>query len=124
MILKYMEEAEKTEELIDINHFAKIKFRVGKIVEAEMVPKSKKLIKLKVDLGTDLGVRQILSGVAQYYSPETLVGKRVVVVANLKPATLMGELSEGMLLAASNDDDSALCVLEIPDQINLGSPVN
>ena len=119
-----MEEAEKTEELIDINHFAKIKFRVGKIVEAEMVPKSKKLIKLKVDLGTDLGVRQILSGVAQYYSPETLVGKRVVVVANLKPATLMGELSEGMLLAASNDDDSALCVLEIPDQINLGSPVN
>lgn len=111
------------ENLIDIEQFAKVQFRVAKIEAAEMVPKSKKLIKLQIDLGPKLGKRQILSGVAQYYTPESLIGKRIVVVANLKPATLMGENSQGMLLAASNENGSALCILEPSEQIELGATV-
>ena len=87
------------------------------------IGKSKKLIKLQIDLGPKLGKRQILSGIAQYHTPETLIGKRIVVVANLKPATMMGEQSNGMLLAASNDDGSALCILEPTDNIELGATV-
>lgn len=111
------------EELIDISVFAKVKFRVGKIEAAELLPKSKKLLKLQVDLGPKLGKRQILSGIAKHYTPETLIGKRIVVVANLKPATMMGEQSAGMLLAASNADDSVLAILEPADAIELGSEV-
>ncbi|MCO6432130.1 MAG: methionine--tRNA ligase subunit beta [Deltaproteobacteria bacterium] len=108
---------------IDIEQFAKIKLRVGRVESAEALPKSKKLIKLQVDLGGTLGKRQILAGVAQYYTPEQLIGKRIVVVSNLKPATLMGEQSQGMLLAASNDDGSALSILEPDEKIQLGASV-
>jgi len=111
------------ENLIDIEQFAKVELRVGRVESAEMVPKSKKLIKLQVDLGPALGKRQILSGVAQYYTPESLVGKHIIVVANLKPATLMGEQSQGMLLAASNADGSALNILEPASNIELGATV-
>jgi len=92
----------KDEELISIEDFAKIQLRTAKILEAEKVKKSKKLIKLKVDLGNE--VRQILAGVAEYYEPEYLVGKNIIVVANLKPAKLMGLDSQGMMLAASNGE--------------------
>ena len=112
-----------SEPLIDIEHFSKVKLRVGRIESAEAVPKSKKLIKLQVDLGEQLGMRQVLAGIAQFYSAENLVGKRVVVVSNLKPATLMGLESQGMLLAASNDDNSVLSILEPPDTIQLGAVV-
>ena len=88
--------------LISIDDFAKVQLRVGQIVAAERLEKSEKLVKLKVDLGEERGPRQILAGIAKHYAPESLLGRKIVVVANLKPAKLMGELSEGMLLAASD----------------------
>lgn len=86
-------------EAISIDEFGKIDLRVAKILSAEPVPKSKKLLKLEVDLGFEK--RTVVSGISQYYKPEDLVGKSVAFVANLKPATLMGVESHGMVLAAS-----------------------
>ncbi len=85
-----------TEE-ITIEEFQKIDLRVGLVVEAERIPGTR-LLKLIVDLGGER--RQIISGIAEWYKPEDLVGKRVVVVANLKPKRIRGYLSEGMILAA------------------------
>ena len=79
----------------------KVDLRTGKILEAEKVKKSKKLIKLKVDIGDE--TRQVLAGIAEAYEPDQLVGRTVVLVANLKPAKLMGIESEGMILAGSAD---------------------
>lgn len=87
-----------TKAKIDFEDFEKLDLRVGQILEAEAVPKSKKLLKLQVNLGFE--VRTIVSGIHLAYKPEELVGKKVVVVANLKPATLMGIESQGMILAA------------------------
>jgi methionyl-tRNA synthetase len=109
------------EELIDIEHFAKVKLRVGLVTSAEAVPKSKKLLKLQVSLGEQLGTRQILSGIAQFYSPETIVGKRIIVVANLQAAKLMGLESQGMLLAGSTDDNSVLEILVPDEKLPLGT---
>jgi methionyl-tRNA synthetase len=86
---------------ISIDDFIKVELRVAKIVAAEAVPKSKKLLKLQVDLGAEQ--RTIVAGIAEAYTPETLVGRTIVVVANLKPAKLMGIESNGMVLAASTD---------------------
>lgn len=109
------------DDLISIDDFMKIKLRVARIEAAEAVPKSSKMLRLQLDLGP-LGKRQILSGIAKFYTPESLIGKHIVVVANLKPAKLMGLESEGMLLAASSDDGSQLVVLE-PTSIPPGSVV-
>jgi methionyl-tRNA synthetase len=79
----------------------KVELRVAKVLEAEGVPKSKKLVKLKVDVGGEQ--RIIVAGIAEAYQPEQLVGRTVVIVANLKPAKLMGIESNGMILAASSD---------------------
>jgi methionyl-tRNA synthetase len=87
---------------IGIDEFDKVDLRVGQVIAAEKLPKSKKLLKLQVDLGFEK--RQILSGIALHISPESLIGKKVVIVANLKPAKLMGEESQGMLLCISNED--------------------
>jgi len=87
---------------ITIDDFMKVDLRTAKILEAENVKKSKKLIKLKVDLGTEQ--RQVLAGIAEAYEPEQLVGRTVILVANLKPAKLMGLESQGMILAGSNGD--------------------
>ena len=84
-----------------IDDFMKVDLRVARVLEAEAVPKSKKLIKLKVDIGTEQ--RTLLAGIAEAYLPEQLVGKTVVIVANLKPAKLMGIESNGMVLAASSN---------------------
>jgi len=89
-------------ELIGIEDFAKVQLRVGKIVAAEKVEKSDKLVKLKVDIGTE--TRQIVAGIGKHYTPEQLLDRSVVVVANLKPAKLMGVESQGMLLAASSGE--------------------
>jgi methionyl-tRNA synthetase len=91
---------------ITIDEFRKVALRVGKVVAAERVPKSAKLLKLQVDIGAEQ--RQIVAGIATKYAPEDLVGKRVVIVANLKPAKLMGVESQGMVLAAGDDEVSAL----------------
>ena len=92
--------------------------RVGTIVAAEPVPKSSKLLRLQVDLG-EATPRQIVAGIAQHYAPEKLVGTQVVIVANLKPAKLMGVESRGMVLAAS--DPSGLAVLRIDKPLSNGS---
>lgn len=110
-------------ELIDIDHFARVKLRVGTIESVQPVPKSKKLLKLSVNLGS-LGHRQVLAGVAPYFSdPQALVGRSIVVVANLKPAQLMGETSQGMLLAASTDDGSILHLVSPQGEVPAGSTV-
>ncbi|WP_027638484.1 methionine--tRNA ligase [Clostridium cadaveris] len=108
-------------EEITIDDFDKIDLRVVKVLECEPVPKAKKLLKLKVDLGGE--ERQVISGIAQFYKPEELVGKYVVLVANLKSVKLRGELSQGMILAASTDDDSKLFTVSIPGELPTGSQV-
>jgi methionyl-tRNA synthetase len=91
---------EGTAAMIDIDAFKSVDLRVARVVSAEKVEKSKKLLKLQVEIGKEQ--RQIIAGIAESYSPEQLTGKLVVVVVNLKPATLMGHRSEGMLLAAAS----------------------
>jgi len=97
-------------ELISIDDFKKIQLRTAKIIEAENVPKSKKLIKLQVEVGEEK--RQIVAGIAEYYSPEQLIGKLVIIVYNLQPAKLMGTESHGMLLAANKDGKLSLITVE------------
>jgi methionyl-tRNA synthetase len=92
---------------IDIAEFAKVELRAAKITAAEKIAGSKKLVRLQVDLGSD--VRQVVAGIADAYEAETLVGKTVIVVANLKPAKLMGVESNGMVLAGSIDGKAVLC---------------
>ncbi len=88
---------------IAIDQFMQIELRVATILAAEPVPKSEKLLKMSIDVGEESGPRQIVAGIAKAYAPEALVGKQVVVVANLQPAKLMGVQSNGMVLAASLD---------------------
>ncbi len=87
--------------LIGIEDFMNVELRTAKILECEKVPKAKKLLKLKVDLGYEQ--RQVVSGIAKWYTPEELIGKRIILVANLKPATLCGIESNGMILASGEE---------------------
>ncbi len=96
---------------IGIEDFDKLDLVVGKIIEAKKHPKADKLLVFKVDIKTE--VRQIVSGIAKFYKPEELVGKKVIVVKNLKPIKLRGEDSYGMLLCASKSDDSLLELIEV-----------
>lgn len=84
---------------ISIDDFAKVELRVGVVKVAERVPKSDKLLRLEVDIGTE--VRQVVAGIAEAYAPETLIGRKVVIVANLAPRKLRGLESNGMIVAAS-----------------------
>jgi methionyl-tRNA synthetase len=95
---------------IDITEFAKVELRAAVIKEAEKIAGSKKLVKLLVDLGSE--TRQVVAGIAESYAPEALVGKRIVLVANLKPAKLMGVESNGMVLAGSVDGQAVLCTFD------------
>ena len=106
--------------IIGIEQFYEIKLRSGEITACEKVPKAKKLLKLTVDDGRH--GRQIVSGIAKWYSPEELVGKKIVFVANLAPAKLCGELSEGMILAADAGDDDVK-VLFLDKDIPNGSTI-
>jgi methionyl-tRNA synthetase len=90
--------------LIGIEDFIKVEMRVGEILTAERIPKSDKLLRFTIDLG-EAEPRQILAGIAEYYEPETLVGRKIVVVSNLKPRKLRGLESQGMVLAASVGDE-------------------
>ena len=84
---------------ISIQDFQRVRLVTGRILEAERVPKSNKLVRLQVDLGSEK--RQVVAGIATRYEPEALVGRNVVIVANLRPAKLMGVESNGMVLAAT-----------------------
>lgn len=105
---------------ITIEDFDKIELCVGKILEAKKHPKADKLLVFKVDVGSD--VRQIVSGISKWYKPESLIGKKVVVVKNLAPVKLRGEMSCGMLLCASDSSDENLELLNI-DTLNPGDEI-
>ena len=105
--------------LLDIG-FSKIDLRVATVLEAELVPKSEKLLKLNVDTGLDN--RIILSGIAKYYDPKDLINKQVMVIVNLEPRKMMGIDSEGMLLLAE-DPDGSLKLMQPEDKITNGSIV-
>jgi len=111
---------EMVKQLLPVDDFRKIELRVAKVLSCEKVPKSDKLLKLQISLGNEQ--RQIVAGIAQHYAPESLVGKKIVVVANLQPAKLMGQESNGMLLAASTDDNR-LSILTLESDLPEGSVV-
>lgn len=104
--------AEKKAPLISIDEFMKTDLRIAEILTAEKVRKSKKLICMTVSLGDE--VRTVVSGIAQYYEPEQLIGKHVIFVSNLKPAKLMGIESQGMILAASKDGKLQVPFVDMP----------
>jgi len=105
-------------EEITVDDFFKVELRVAKVLSAEKVPKAKKLLKLQLDDGGD--GRQIVSGIAQYYEPKDLVGKKIILVANLKPAKLCGVDSCGMLIASEREDGS-IAVTFIDDSVPVGT---
>ncbi len=109
----------KKAEVVTVEDLSKLDLRIGKIVKAEKIEKSRKLVKLEVDIGDE--VRQIVAGIAETYSPQELVGKEVVVVANMKPAKLMGVESRGMILAADVDGKAVLLTPE--REVPVGSRV-
>jgi methionyl-tRNA synthetase len=106
--------------LIEIGQFFETSLKVGTVLEAEEVPKSKKLLKLQVSLGED-DTRQVVAGIKEFYSAQELIGTQVCVVANLKPAKLMGMMSEGMLLAAKDED--GLCLVRPEKPKKAGTPI-
>ena len=116
---KALEKPSKEE--ITIDDFDKLELVVGQILEAKHHEKAEKLLVFKVNIGTE--VRQIVSGIAKYYKPEELIGRKVVVVKNLKTIKLRGEESKGMLLCASNDDDSKLELIKI-EGLNPGDKIS
>jgi methionyl-tRNA synthetase len=106
--------------LIEITDFAKIDLRVGEVRSAERIPKADKLLLLNVDIGEEKP-RQILAGIAQYYAPEQLVGRKIVVVANLKPRKLRGHESQGMLLAASVGEEGKPVIATFAEEVPNGA---
>ncbi len=127
-VVKFLEGGETAEKtasvpakpIITIDDFAKMDLRIARVVQAEKVPKSEKLVKLQIDTGD--GQRQVVAGIAQHYAPEQLIGKLVVIVANLKPTKLMGQDSQGMILAA-NDGKGSLKLITVQDEIAPGAAV-
>ena len=112
-------EKPEAKEEITIDDFMKTELRVAKVIACERIKKAKKLLKLQLDLGYEK--RQVVSGIAQFYEPEDLIGKKVVIVANLKPVKLCGEDSFGMILCAANDNQ--LSIVSPSDDMELGSEV-
>ena len=106
-------------EKISIEDFAKVEMRVGEIISAEPIPKADKLLKLQVDIGTE--VRQVCAGIAQYYQPEQLVGMKVVLVTNLQPRKLRGVESNGMIVAASVGDEGRPVLATFKDDVPKGA---
>lgn len=108
--------------LIAIDDFARVDLRVVEVLTAEKVEKSDKLLKLKVKMGNE--ERQVVSGIAAFYSPEVMVGKKLILVANLKPAKLRGIESQGMILAASDKDSGKLVLVTVEGEIPTGTKVS
>ena len=111
------EKVKDSKECIDIEDFAKLDLRVAKVKNAEKIEGADKLLKLQLEVGDE--TRQVVSGIAEHYSPEQLIGKDVVYIANLKPIKLRGIESQGMILAASNDEK--LVLLTVDNEINSGT---
>jgi methionyl-tRNA synthetase len=115
------ENAELTSPQITIDDFAKVELRVAQILVAERIPKADKLLRLEVDLGPDFPKRQILSGIAEWYEPDELIGRRIVVITNLAPRKMRGLESHGMLLAASHGENGKPVLATFGEDIALGS---
>ena len=115
------EAKKETKELITIDDFAKVELKVGTVVSCEKHPKADRLLVEQVDLGDE--TRQIVSGIAKFFSPQEMVGRKVIVVSNLKPAKLRGVESQGMILCAASDDDSALDLATICKDLPNGTTV-
>ncbi|MGI6563094.1 MAG: methionine--tRNA ligase [Clostridia bacterium] len=109
---KKAEQKQEEPDIITIDDFAKIDFRTVTVLEAERVEGAEKLLKLKVRMGDE--IRQVVSGIAKYYEPEELIGKNMILVANLKPVKIRGIESQGMILAASDDKDLSVVTLDKP----------
>ncbi len=99
-------------ELIQYPDFLKLDIRVGEVKSAEALEKSKKLILLIVDFGEDYGTVEILSGIAEFYTPELLIGNKYMFLANLDPKPMMGKVSNGMILAADYEEKAVLLPLD------------
>ena len=106
---------------VAFSDFQKMDFRVGKVVKATAVEGSTNLIRLKVDMGYDYGVRQILSGIARWYQPSDLIDKKFMFVANLEGKKIMGSESAGMIICA--DIDHQAVILPVDDKIPEGTTV-
>ncbi|HEV8378616.1 MAG TPA: methionine--tRNA ligase subunit beta [Tepidisphaeraceae bacterium] len=113
--------ASTTQMTITYDDFAKLELRVATIVEAKVHPNADKLLVLQVDLGAEK--KQICAGIRAYYSPEQLVGKQVIVVANLEPRPLRGEISQGMLLAATDPASGRVVIITPMESVAAGSVV-
>jgi methionyl-tRNA synthetase len=116
-----MSEIENTQTYIEYDDFKKVQIQVGEIISAEPVDGSEKLLKLQVRFGEE--ERQILSGIAKFVSPEEIVGKKVPFVTNLKPRSMMGLESNGMILAAI-DGDQNFSLLNINSEVSSGTHVS
>jgi len=106
-------------ETISIEEFAKLDLRVGKVVNAQKVPGKDKLLALQVDIGTE--TRTVVAGIAQEFAPEELIGKQVVLVANLEPKRIGGIVSHGMILAAG--EEKALAIVTLDREVPPGTKV-
>jgi methionyl-tRNA synthetase len=114
------DKAEKQQEMITIDDFAKLDLRVAKVLEAEKVEGADKLLKLKLEVGSE--TRQVVSGIAKHYAPQDLIGKTIILVANLKPVKLRGIESQGMILAATDENGLVLATTDKP--IKSGSKIS
>jgi len=106
----------KNEDMISFDEFKRLDLKVGKVLSAEKVEKADKLLRLEVDLGAE--IRQIVAGLAEYYDPDSLIGKEVIVLTNLEPRTIRGIESRGMVLAADTDERPVLICPE--DSVQIG----
>ena len=107
---------------VTYDDFARIELRVGTIRQATAMEKSRKLLKLQVELGNN-ELRQVLAGIKEHYTPEQLIGKQVILVANLAPRPMMGEVSHGMLLAATDSATGRVIVMSPSEPVAPGSTV-
>ena len=108
--------------LISIDDFAKVELKVGEIIACEKVPKSSKLLHETVKFGDE--IRSVVSGIAKHYTPEEMVGKKVVFVTNLAPRMVCGVLSEGMILAAEDEDGKLALVVSDKDDLKSGASIH
>tara|TARA_Y100000310_G_scaffold5449_1_gene6369 strand:- start:4170 stop:4508 length:339 start_codon:yes stop_codon:yes gene_type:complete len=111
-----------TEGIVTFNEWSKLNLIVAEILEVEDIKGADKLLKLKIDLGTE--TRTLVAGLKQYYTKQELEGKRIIVLTNLEPKTMKGIESQGMLLAAVNDDHSQIKLLQPDGAMPLGSKVS
>src|SRR3989338_6171683 len=111
-----------TEETVSFSDWEKIDLRVAEILEVEEIKGADKLYKLKIDLGTE--TRTLVAGLKQNYTKDELIGKRIIIFANLEPRTIKGIKSQGMILAVSNEDHSEIKLLQPDGSIELGNKVS